>query len=79
LASPSALLALDTLQEEEDNFPLPPTHSPTVAAWDTKQEPMFLLPPTPSTLGVLSSVVLNTFIDGEWEPEIRGFTRRETV
>jgi len=78
LASPTALLALDTLQEEEDNFPLPPTHSPRLVAWDKNEEPMFLLPPTPSTLGVMSSVQ-NTFIDGEWEPEIRGRSRREIV
>mmetsp|Transcript_11733 Transcript_11733/g.31570 ORF Transcript_11733/g.31570 Transcript_11733/m.31570 type:complete len:592 (+) Transcript_11733:60-1835(+) len=57
-ATPSALHTLDTLVEESSLIPPPPTHSP-VGAWNAKQAPVCLSPPTPSTW---VSSVHNTFI-----------------
>lgn len=57
-ATPSALHTLDTLEEESSLIPPPPAHSP-VGAWNAKQAPVCLPPPTPSTW---VSSVQNTFI-----------------
>jgi len=67
MATPLGSLVLHTLMEECSLIPPPPEHSPMVGC-SVKEEPMFLLPPTPSTSGRMS-VAQNTFIHvAELEP-----------